>query len=62
MSLLHIQGTPLRVVTALAWLPFVIAVVWVPSLKWAFVLLVMFLSFMGAREFFLLTRKPAQCP
>ncbi|HOC68505.1 MAG TPA: phosphatidate cytidylyltransferase [Candidatus Hydrogenedentes bacterium] len=57
MSLFQLQGTGLRLLTALLWLPFVVAVVWIPAIRWAFILLVMFLSFMGAREFFALTRE-----
>ena len=57
MNLCRIEGTLLRVLTAFAWLPFVIALVWIPAVDWAFVVLVLFLSFMGAREFFRLTRK-----
>ncbi len=57
MRLPRIDGTLLRMVTAFAWLPVIIAFVWIPRLDWAFIMLVMFLSFMGAREFFRLTRK-----
>ncbi len=57
MNLCRIEGTLLRVLTAFAWLPFVLALVWIPAVDWAFVVLVLFLSFMGALEFFRLTRK-----
>lgn len=57
MKRLHVEGTSLRLVTAFIWLPVVTAIVWLSFLQWTFVLLVMFLSFMGAREFFAMTRK-----
>lgn len=56
MKLPRVEGTTLRVITAFLWLPAVLAVIWVPLLKWFFVLLVMFLSYTGAREFFLMTQ------
>lgn len=56
MKLPRMEGTALRVFTAFLWLPAVTALVWFPSLKLFFMLLVMFLSYMGAREFFGLTR------
>ncbi|NLV45484.1 MAG: phosphatidate cytidylyltransferase [Candidatus Hydrogenedentes bacterium] len=57
MTFPRLEGTALRLATALIWLPAVTAIVWLPSLRWAFVLLVLFLSFVGACEFFAMARK-----
>lgn len=56
MTLFRGDGTKLRLTTALILLPMVGLIIWLPSLTWAFVLLIMFLSAMGAREFFNLAR------
>jgi phosphatidate cytidylyltransferase len=54
-----IDGLALRVITAGVWLPIVAVIVWLPALRWLFLALVCFLSFMGTREFFAMAGKRA---
>lgn len=56
MSFFQGHNTALRVLTAFVWLPLVACTIWLPGLKIAYMVLILFLSAMGAFEFSRLVR------